>query len=97
LVSCSGKGSSCSSGGAIEGANGAGSERVKHEELKFVLYRDLGDGYRWRLRSDTGETLAASAVGHPNKSACEADMRSFMADHHLDVEVLDATAMGLRS
>ena len=69
---------------------------MRHKELKFVLYRELGDGYRWRLRSATGETLAASGAGQPSKSACEADMRSFMADHHLDVEVLDATAMGLR-
>ena len=69
---------------------------MSHEQSKFVLYRDLGDGYRWRLRSATGETLAASGAGQPNKNACEADLRSFMADHHLDVEVLDATAMGLR-
>jgi uncharacterized protein YegP (UPF0339 family) len=69
---------------------------VSHEQSTFVLYRDLGDGYRLRLRSATGETLAASAAGHREKSACEAEMRSFMADHHLDVEVLDATATGLR-
>jgi uncharacterized protein YegP (UPF0339 family) len=72
------------------------SERVRHEELKFVPSRELGDGYRWRLRSATGETLAASGAGQPSKSACEADMHAFMAEHHLDVEVLDATAMGLR-
>jgi uncharacterized protein YegP (UPF0339 family) len=70
---------------------------VSHEHSKFVLYRELGDGYRWRLRSATGKPLAASGTGQPNKSACEADLRSFMADHHLDVEVLDATAMGLRT
>lgn len=69
---------------------------MSHQHSKFVLYRDLGDGYRWRLRSATGETLAASGAGQPDKSACEADLRSFMAEHHLDVEVLDATAMGLR-
>jgi uncharacterized protein YegP (UPF0339 family) len=68
---------------------------VRHEQSKFVLYRDLGDGYRWRLRSATGETLAASAAGHREKSASQADLRAFMADHHLDVEVLDATAKGL--
>jgi uncharacterized protein YegP (UPF0339 family) len=68
---------------------------VRHEQSKFVLYRDLGDGYRWRLRSATGETLAVSAADHREKSACEAEMRAFMADHHLDVEVLDATVAGL--
>jgi uncharacterized protein YegP (UPF0339 family) len=69
---------------------------VRHEQSKFVFYRELSDGYKWRLRSATGETLAASWAEQPNKSACEAYLRSFMADHHLDVEVLDATAMGLR-
>ena len=62
-------------------------------QSKFVLYRDLEDGYRWRLRSATGETLAASKAGHGEKSACEADLRAFMAEHHLvEVEILDATA-----
>jgi hypothetical protein len=69
---------------------------VRHEQSKVVLYRELGDGNKWKLRSATGETLAASGAEQPNKSACEADLRSFMADHHLDVEVLDSTAMGLR-
>jgi uncharacterized protein YegP (UPF0339 family) len=69
---------------------------VSHQQGKFVLYRDLGDGYRWRLRSATGKTLAASeAAGHREKSAYEADLRAFMADHHLEVEVLDATVTGL--
>jgi uncharacterized protein YegP (UPF0339 family) len=63
---------------------------VRHES-KFVLYRELGDGYRWRLRSATGETLAASAAGHREKSACETELRTFMADHHQIAEVLDAT------
>jgi uncharacterized protein YegP (UPF0339 family) len=65
---------------------------VRHEGSKLVLYRDLGDGYRWRLRSATGETLAASEAGHGEKSACEADLRAFMAEHHLEVEILDTTA-----
>jgi hypothetical protein len=85
-----------SSGGSTEAPTEQRSERVRHEELKFVPSRELGDGNRWKLRSATGETLAASGARQPNKSACEADLRSFMADHHHDVEVLDATAMGLR-
>ena len=64
---------------------------MTHGTNKFVLYRDLEDGYRWRLRSDTGETLAARSAGHPSKGACEADMRAFMADHHPGAEILDAT------
>jgi uncharacterized protein YegP (UPF0339 family) len=67
---------------------------VTHEEGKFVLYRELGDGYRWRLRSATGETLATSLAGHPTKGACETDLRIFMADHHPEAGFLDATARG---
>ena len=58
---------------------------------KFVLYRDLKDGYRWRLRSPTGETLAASPSGHRQKSDCEAELRAFMSDHP-GAGVLDLTA-----
>ena len=68
---------------------------MREAEGKFVLYRELEDGYRWRLRSATGQTLAASEVAHPIKSACEADLRPFMTDHHPDVGVLDTTATGL--
>jgi len=49
---------------------------MKKEHVnKFVIYRDLGGGYRWRLRSPTGETLAASPSGHRDKAACEAEVR----------------------
>ena len=65
---------------------------MTHGESKFVLYRALEDGYRWRLRSATGETLVASSAGHASKSACEMDLRIFMADHEQDAEVLDATS-----
>jgi uncharacterized protein YegP (UPF0339 family) len=68
------------------------SEHTMRGDSKFVLYRELGDGYRWRLRSAVGETLAASSVGHPSKGACETDMRVFMAEHHPDAEVLDAAS-----
>jgi uncharacterized protein YegP (UPF0339 family) len=67
---------------------------MSEAESKFVLYRDIEDGYRWRLRSDTGQTLAASSAGYPTKGACEADLRAFMADHRPEAEFLDATARG---
>ena len=50
------------------------SEHTMHGESKFLLYRELEDGYRWRLRSATGETLAAWEAAFPTKSACEADV-----------------------
>ena len=56
----------------------------------FILYKDIGDGYRWRLRSPTGETLEASPEGHKEKASCEAEMRAAMADHP-GAQVLDAT------
>ena len=62
----------------------------KDEGNKFVLYRDIGDGYRWRLRSPAGETLDASPEGHPEKASCEAEMRAAMADQP-GARVLDAT------
>lgn len=57
---------------------------------KFVLYRDLKDGYRWRLRAPDGQTLAASARGHRQKASCEEEMRAAMADHP-GAGVLDTT------
>ena len=68
---------------------GVVAEKTKGE--KFVLYRDAEGGYRWRLRSPTGETLAASAYGHREKGACEAEVRSAMADHP-GAGVLDASS-----
>ena len=55
---------------------------MTHGTNKFVLHRDFEDGYRWWLRSDTGETLAASSTGHPSKGGSEANIRAFMANHH---------------
>jgi uncharacterized protein YegP (UPF0339 family) len=66
---------------------------VSEEGNTFVLYEDLGDGYRWRLRSPTGETLAASPQGHREKASCEEEMRVAMADHP-GAKVLDATVAG---
>jgi len=48
---------------------------------KFVVYRDIEDGYRWRLRSVAGETLRVSSEGHGDKSSCYEEMRKVMADH----------------
>jgi uncharacterized protein YegP (UPF0339 family) len=50
-------------------------------ESKFVVYRDLKDGYRWRLRAATGETLGASSRGHLDKRSCYEEIRTVMADH----------------
>jgi uncharacterized protein YegP (UPF0339 family)/outer membrane murein-binding lipoprotein Lpp len=46
---------------------------------RFELYRDADEEYRWRLRHDNGNTLAAATRGFSSKSAAEdglAAMRS---------------------
>ena len=58
---------------------------------KFVLYRGLDDGYRWRLCGPHGETLAASSRAHRDKASCEAEMHALKGEDP-DAEVLDATA-----
>ena len=57
---------------------------------RLALYRDLRNGYRWRLRAPPGETLAATPQGHTEKASCEAELRAAMADHP-STELLDAT------
>lgn len=66
---------------------------MTEEGNTFVLYRDLGDGYSWRLRGPDGGTLAASARGHREKASCKAELRAYMADHP-GAELLDATVPG---
>ena len=43
-------------------------------DLKFVIFRDMKDGYRWRLSSPTGETVEYSERGHTHKGECEHDV-----------------------
>jgi uncharacterized protein YegP (UPF0339 family) len=54
---------------------------MTHERNKFVVYRELEDGYRWRLRTATGETLGASSRGHRDKSSCYEEIRTVMAEY----------------
>jgi uncharacterized protein YegP (UPF0339 family) len=69
------------------------AERVMEKEHvnRFVIYRDRGVDYSWRLRSPTGETLAASPSGHRDKAACEAEVRDFNSEYP-EAEILDPTA-----
>ena len=61
---------------------------MTHEGSKFVVYRDIEDGYRWRLRSAAGETLGAASRGHREKSSCYEEIRSVMGERH-DADILD--------
>ena len=59
---------------------------------KFIVFQDLiGGTYRWRLRSATSETLAASELGYAEKGACEQEVWRLKADHYPYAEVLDLT------
>jgi hypothetical protein len=43
-------------------------------DLKFVIFRDLKDGYRWRLSFPSGETLEYSERSHLHKGECASRM-----------------------
>ena len=48
---------------------------------KFVVDREIGGGYRWRLQNAAGETLSASSRGHREKASCYEEIREVAADH----------------
>jgi uncharacterized protein YegP (UPF0339 family) len=66
---------------------------VSASNLKFVIFRDLKDGYRWRLSSATGETLERSERGHDHKGECAQEVFRLKDDRYLRAKVLD-TAIG---
>ena len=59
-------------------------------DLKFVIFRDMKDGYRWRLSSPTGETLERSERGHRHKDECEQDVYCLKEDRFPYAKVRDA-------
>jgi uncharacterized protein YegP (UPF0339 family) len=59
-------------------------------DLKFVIFRHLKDGYRWRLSSPTGETVERSERGHLNKGECAQEVYRLKDDQYPNAKVLDA-------
>ena len=59
-------------------------------DLKFVIFRDLKDGYRWRLSSPTGETVELSERGHNHKGECEQDVYYLRGHRYPHAKVRDA-------
>jgi uncharacterized protein YegP (UPF0339 family) len=59
-------------------------------DLKFVIFRDLKDGYRWRLSSASGQTVEHSERGYSHKSECEHDAYRLKDDRYPYAKVLDA-------
>ena len=60
-------------------------------ELKFVIFRDVKDGYRWRLSSASGETVEYSVRAHSHKGECEQDVYHLKDDLYPHAKVRDAT------
>ena len=59
-------------------------------DLQFVIFRDLKDGYRWRLSSASGETLKYSERGHSHKGECEHDVYRLKGERYPHAKVRDA-------
>jgi uncharacterized protein YegP (UPF0339 family) len=59
-------------------------------DLKFVIFRDMKDGYRWRLRSASGRTLERSERGHRHKGECAQEVFRLKDDRYPKAKVLDA-------
>jgi len=60
--------------------------------LKFVIFRDMRDGYRWRLRSASGQTVERSERGHLHKDECAQEVFRLKVknDRYPNAKVLDA-------
>ena len=49
---------------------------AEEPSARFRLYRDADDEYRWRLRHDNGETIAAATRGFSSKSSAKDGIES---------------------
>jgi uncharacterized protein YegP (UPF0339 family) len=59
-------------------------------DLQFVIFRDLKDGYRWRLRSTSGQTVEYSERGHLYKGECAQEVFHLKDERYPNAKVLDA-------
>jgi uncharacterized protein YegP (UPF0339 family) len=67
-----------------------GRSRMTARDLKFVIFRDLKDGYRWRLSSASGQTLERSEGGHDHKGECAQEVFRLKDNRYPNAKVLDA-------
>jgi len=63
---------------------------VSASDHKFVIFRNLKDGYKWRLSSASGQTLERSERGHEHKGECAQEVYSLKDDRYPNAKVLDA-------
>ena len=73
-----------------EAERSLGRSRMTASDLKFVIFHDLNDGYRWRLSSASGETLQRSESGHDHKGECQQEVFRLKDDRYPYAKVLDA-------
>jgi uncharacterized protein YegP (UPF0339 family) len=62
-------------------------------DLKFVIFRDMKDAYRWRLSSASGETIEYSERGHSHKE-CEQDLYRLKVDRYPSANVRNPRVNG---
>ena len=63
---------------------------ISANDLMFVIFRDLQDGYRWRLSSAAGQTVERSERAHRHKGECQQEVYRLKDDRYPDAKVLDA-------
>ena len=73
-----------------EAERSLGRSRMTATYLKFVIFRDVKDGYRWRLSSPSGQTLERSERGHLHKGECAQEVFGLKEDRYPNAKVLDA-------
>ena len=58
-------------------------------DLKFVIFRHIKDGYRWRLSSASGETVELSERAHSQKAECEQEVYCLREGRYPNAKVRD--------
>jgi uncharacterized protein YegP (UPF0339 family) len=63
---------------------------VSASDLKFVIFHDLKDGYKWRLSAASGQTLERAERGHRHKGECAQEVYRLKDGQYPNAKVLDA-------
>ena len=64
---------------------------MSESDLRFVIFREVNDGYRWRLRSANGQTLERSERGHGRKDTCLQEVQRLRTERYPNAQVRDVT------
>ena len=80
-----------------EAERSSGRSRMSASDHKFIIFRDLKDGYRWRLSSPSGQTLERSERGHLHKGECTQEVFRRKDDRYPNAKVLEAVMNSIRN